>query len=70
MVAAITDGEETVRDVFMIKFPNDDYSEWDTEIEDSVADDMIEAVGKASKIDVQKFIEDLWQSRATGDTDR
>ena len=54
----------------MIKFPNDDYSEWDTEIEDSVADDMIEAVGKASKIDVQKFIEDLWQSRATGDTDR
>lgn len=60
MVTSLTHGEDSVRDVFMIEFPNHDYSLWDTEIETTFGEEMIQAVGTASKVDVRKFIQDLW----------
>lgn len=59
-VKKLTDGEDTVRRIFIDEFPGDDYLKWDTEIENSVGDDIIKEVGKQSNIDVGKFIKRLW----------
>jgi len=61
MFRRIEDAESAVRNVFLDQFPTADFDSWNGEIGDEVADGMIKAVGRASRINVKKFIEDLWQ---------
>jgi hypothetical protein len=61
MVTLLTDGEDAVRNTFTEEFPNDDFLQWDSDVEASVADHMIAAVGRAMTINVRKLILDLWK---------
>ena len=45
---------------FADEFPDKNYYEWDTEISDSTANHIIKTVGRASEINVDLFIRDLW----------
>lgn len=60
MINRLTDAEESVRQVFLFEFPKCNYLQWNCEIYDSVAEQIIKNVGLASKINVRKFIDDLW----------
>jgi len=59
MIGLLEDAEHRVRGVFEDEFPRRDFARWNDELDDSVAAQMIRNVGKASRIDVKKFIEDL-----------
>jgi hypothetical protein len=60
MIKSLDDAERRVRLVFEDEFPNQDFDEWNRNMDDCAAADIIKAVGKASRINVKKFIEDLW----------
>jgi len=50
----------TVREIFAAEFPKAGYADWNTEIDDDLACDIVAAVGCASSISVATFIERLW----------
>ncbi len=60
IITRLEDAERSVAQVFADEFPKAKYLEWNTNINDKTAKDMIEAIGRASRINVEKFIEDLW----------
>jgi hypothetical protein len=60
MFNRLEDAEHAVRGVFLAEFPKAIYTHWDREISDQTADQIIKSVGRASMINVKKFIEDLW----------
>ena len=60
MISRLEDAESTVRQVFQEEFSGSRFSEWDQEIADQVAMQIIGNVGRASQINVKRFIEDLW----------
>ena len=59
MVARLEDGEQVVHNVFHAEFPGERFEDWDREVIRSVTDHLINTVGRASRIDVVKFIDDL-----------
>jgi hypothetical protein len=59
MISSITDAEHRVRTVFEDEFPNRDFARWNGDVDDAVATDIIRNVGRASRINVKNFIEDL-----------
>jgi hypothetical protein len=59
MVKRLEDGEQAVRNVFHEEFPDERFEEWNREVSQSVADHVINTVGRASRINVGKFIDDL-----------
>jgi hypothetical protein len=59
MIAKYDDAESAVRRIFQQEFPRATFLEWDSEIDDHVAENIIRSVGRASTINVKKFIEDL-----------
>jgi hypothetical protein len=60
MVPSLDEAERTVRDIFAAAYPKSRYSEWNTELEDRIAFDIVRTVGHASRINVATFIEQLW----------
>ncbi len=60
MINRLTGTEESVHQVFLFEFPKCNYLQWNCEIYASVAEQIIKNVGRASKINVRKFIADLW----------
>ena len=60
MTKSLDDAERRVRLVFEDEFHNQDFDKWNRNMSDRAAEDMIKAVGKASRINVKKFIKDLW----------
>ena len=60
MIGRLEDPEHSVQKVFLNEFPNSSFSEWNQDIDDKTAEDIIRNVGRASRINVKKFIEDLW----------
>ena len=52
--------EHAVRVIFDDEFPDKDFNEWNQNIDETTAANIIRAVGKASRINVKKFIKDLW----------
>ena len=60
MIKSIEDAETAVRNIFIDEFPGKIFNEWNTDIFDKIAQDIIKNVGRASRINVKKFIEDLW----------
>ena len=60
MVKPIEQAELAVRKVFEQEFPGRDFNEWNGIVDDAGAQNIITAVGRATTINVKKFIEDLW----------
>lgn len=60
MIGRLEDAEHSVQQVFFNEFPNSNFSEWNQDINDKTAEDIIRNVSRASRINVKKFIEDLW----------
>ena len=59
MVRRLEDAEHTVRRIYELEFPNSSFNVWNSEIDDRTAKTIIRNVGRASQINVAKFIEDL-----------
>ena len=59
MVSSIEDGESIVMQVFLDEFPRRDFDEWNTELENEDARQIIKNVGRATQIRVDLFIKDL-----------
>lgn len=60
MIARLEYAEQCVQQTFLSEFPNSNFSEWNHDINEGTAEDIIRRVGPASRINVKKFIEDLW----------
>lgn len=61
MIKDIEDAETVIRKVFQDEFPKHIFQEWNSNIPDKTANNIINAVGKASHINVKEFIKDLWE---------
>ncbi len=59
MIPDIQDAKAAVRMVFDSEFPDADFDDWNADIPESTADNIIRDVGWASRINVAKFISDL-----------
>lgn len=59
MINSLEGAENKIISIFKNEFPNSSYSKWNTELSDKVAERIISSVGRASRINVKKFIEDL-----------
>jgi hypothetical protein len=53
------EAKQAVHQIFLEEFPKASFSNWDQDIDDKVAENIICAVGRASRINVRKFIQDL-----------
>jgi len=60
MFNRIEDAEIRVYQVFLDEFLDKNYVMWNQDLYDGIADQIIKNVGRASKINVKRFIEDLW----------
>ena len=59
MVSTIEQAESSVRGIFTDEYPHLNFNQWNEEVSYEVAQDIIKNVGRASRINVEKFIEDL-----------
>jgi hypothetical protein len=62
MIEKLEDAEFTVRRIFETEFPQSNLLIWNAQVNDRVAQHIIDSVGSASRINVRKFIEDLSNS--------
>lgn len=60
MMSRLEYAECAVGKIFIKEFPNSNFSKWNQEINDKTAENIIRTVGRASRINVRKFIKDLW----------
>lgn len=60
MVPNLGEAERAVRNIFAANYPRSRYSDWNTELDDNIAFDIVRTVGQASPINVARFIEQLW----------
>lgn len=60
MIDSIKEAEQAIRVIFRQEFPAWNFDEWNQSLDDTTAANIIKAVGSASRINVKKFIEDLW----------
>ncbi len=60
MIAELDYAEQCVQQTFSSEFPNSNFSEWNHDINDATAESIIRRVGPTARINVKKFIEDLW----------
>lgn len=59
----LEEGEHSVRRIFAEEFPARDFAKWNTDVDDKFAQNAIKTVGRASRINVRSFIDDLSESR-------
>lgn len=59
MCADLQHGERIVASVFASTFPEESFAAWNRNVADSTADHIIKTVGRASRINVARFIDDL-----------
>jgi hypothetical protein len=59
MFRKIEDAEWRVQSVFEDEFPQQEFAQWNTEVNDASANQIIRNVGGASRINVKSFIEYL-----------
>ena len=60
MIERIEEAESAVQQIFIEEFPKADFTQWNQEIDDNTAKNIIRTVDRASRINVKLFIEDLW----------
>ncbi len=59
MIGDFEDAEHIVRRIFTEEFLDLSFDDWERDIDDSIAQNIIRNVGTASRINVVQFIEDL-----------
>lgn len=59
MMKDLDEAEQAVRCVFADEFPTSDFDHWNQNLDDRAAETIIKTVGRASRINVAKFIDDL-----------
>jgi hypothetical protein len=59
-VRSIEQAEKTVRVMFAQKFPDQEFDEWNRNIDEAIASHIINTVGRKSRIDAERSIDDLW----------
>jgi hypothetical protein len=59
MINRLADAERAVELVFYDEFPHENFAEWNREINEGVAGRIINKAGRASRINVRMFIDDL-----------
>lgn len=57
----IEEAEASVQNIFRAEFPHQSFQAWNRNIPDITANNIIKSLGRASLINVKKFIEDLWE---------
>ena len=60
MISTMEDAENTVSQIFHEEFPNKLYEVWNQVVSQNIAENIINNVGRASRINIKSFIEDLW----------
>lgn len=60
MVPTIEAAGRAVRVTFEEEFAAHDFAEWNQNLDDTAAGNIMRAVDRASRINVRKFILDLW----------
>jgi hypothetical protein len=65
MISRLDDAEAAVAFHFREDFPDCDFAEWNREIDDRVAEDIIGNVGRAMTINVVSFIKELGDPYST-----
>lgn len=60
IIGRLEDAEHSVQQIFRSEFPNASYADWNQDLDEATSEKVISAVGRASQINVRKFIEDLW----------
>lgn len=58
--ASLDEAELAVESIFSDEFSNDHFLEWNQNVDDATANNIILSVGNSSSINVKKFIEGLW----------
>lgn len=59
MYNRIEDAENRVYQVFLDEFTDNNFAIWNQDLHDGIAEQIIKNVGRASRINVKRFIEDL-----------
>lgn len=65
MIGRLEWAEARVRGVFEDEFPDCSFCQWNREVNDQIAARIVENVGRASMINVKRFIEDLGNPHTT-----
>lgn len=60
MADAPKDCEFAVEQTFHNDFPSHNYGSWNTDVDDELAKSLIQEVGRATTIRIDRFIADLW----------
>jgi len=60
MMGSLDEAERAVMVIFAQEFPDREYNDWNHDIDAAFATHIINTVGRASRINVKKFIDDLW----------
>ena len=58
-VTRLEDGELLVQEVFEREFPTEDFNQWNSEINDNTAKNLIQNVEQVIGINVKQLIDDL-----------
>jgi hypothetical protein len=67
MIDKVENAEIAVQNIFQEEFPKSNFREWNIDINDQAARNIINSVGGASRINVRNFIEDLSNEKIQGD---
>ena len=59
MKESMEDAEHDVRQIFRDGYPEKDFDIWNVDMHEETGNEIIKGVGKASRINVKNFIEDL-----------
>lgn len=59
MIPRLEDAENRVHGVFLDEFPGSNFNRWNRQLDEQTARNIIRNVGRASRINVRMFIQDL-----------
>ncbi len=59
MIDELDHAERAVEQIFRDEFPRQDYAVWNSEVDEKKAHQIIKNVGRASRVNVRMFIDDL-----------
>jgi hypothetical protein len=60
MMRSLEEAERAVVGIFSTEFRSSGYWDWNSEVNDDIASNIVTSVGQASSINVVRFIEQLW----------
>jgi hypothetical protein len=61
MIKRLEDAELAVSNIFTEEFPKESFEKWNSLVSDDFGENIIRNVGRASMINIKRFIQDLWE---------